>query len=108
MTLRLVGTPTPTVRRRPPAQLTREQRERVATTLRNLHRLHGPWKVVAGEMGFSVKTIMAVLSGRKGSMALAVRVAELAHIPVERLLTGGISDATVCPHCGQKLPEVLP
>jgi hypothetical protein len=108
MTLRLVGSaPTPIVRK-PRPRLTAEQRDRLAVVLRNLHRLYGTWRALAAEMGMSMTAVLGVLRGHKGSMAMAVRAAELSRIPVERLLSGGIGDATACPHCGQKIPEVSP
>jgi uncharacterized Zn finger protein (UPF0148 family) len=55
-------------------------------------------------MGMARASLIAVLTGRGGSMMMAVRAANVAGIPVETILSGALLVANRCPHCGQQLP----
>jgi len=102
--LRLV-TDAPTQRRksRPRLRFTDDERAKLATALRNLHRRYGRWRDLADAMSVSVPGLMSVLAGRSGSMKMAQRAATLAGIPLERLLSGEIMSADSCATCGQRL-----
>lgn len=86
--------------------LTAEQRERLSTALRTLHRIYGTWNALADEMGVCTATLQLVCSGRAGSMATLVAAANLLCVPVERLLNGSVVDAECCTTCGQRLPSI--
>jgi len=89
--------------RRPPPRLTKDQRERLCTALRSLHRMYGTWAAVADDMAVTKTALMMVFRGRCGSMTMVVAAAALLRVPVERLLNSSIADAESCPSCGQRL-----
>jgi hypothetical protein len=88
--------------RKPPPRLTADQVERLGIALKNLHRLYGTWRALADEMGMSTPSLHRAVAGRNASFGMAVRAAELARVPVERLLSGSVADADTCPECGRK------
>jgi hypothetical protein len=52
-------------------------------------------------MGVSDDTLHSIVAGRhRGSYAFAVFAARAAGLPVEEVLTGGLTLATNCPLCG--------
>jgi hypothetical protein len=104
--LRLVSDkPSPRPQRSHPNRLTREQRERLLLALQGLRRKYGTWALLAAEMGVCRDTLKGVKGGRSGSMATVVRAAQLACIPVERLLSGELATADRCPYCGHRKVE---
>jgi hypothetical protein len=107
--LRLVTNDPPTKRpQRKGLVFTPEQRARLASVLRNLWRRYGTYKKVAEAMGMSIAALHLTLSGRGGSMMMAVRAAHLAGIPVDTIIYGTVLATDRCAHCGQKLPEKNP
>jgi hypothetical protein len=95
--------PPPRLRRR--AELSPEERARLANAIRGLRRLYGTYKRVAEEMGLRPESLTEVLSGHHGSYMMAVRAAHLAGLPVETILYGTVVATDRCPTCKQKLPE---
>lgn len=89
---------------RPRAVFSAEQRARLATVLRNLHRPYGTYDRVAEAIGMSKQAIENALYSKGGSMMLAVRAAHVAGIPVETITNGTVLLAGRCAHCGQELP----
>jgi hypothetical protein len=87
-------------------RLTADQRERLCTALRSLHRMYGTWHAVADDMGCTKEALMKTFTGQCGSMAMVVAAAGLLRVPVERLLSGSLADADHCPSCGQRLPSI--
>jgi len=66
----------------------------------------GTWRALAEALDMPQGTLHQVCAGRAGSMALAYRVAALAGVPLDVLLTGKIVAADRCRECGQPLPGV--
>jgi hypothetical protein len=90
---------------RPPSKLLRltaPELERLRAALRSLKQLHGTWKALAEAMGVSPHSLKQV-SGRSknGSYALALRVAKVANVSLETLLSP-LASVDVCPTCGAR------
>lgn len=84
-----------------------DQRQKLAVALRNLKLRYGTWRRVADAIGMREGSLIGVVSRRShgGSMAMAVRAAELLGITVERIMSGTLASTGKCPHCGQQLPD---
>ncbi len=114
-TLRLVpptgqGTDPPAIRKKkrhkiPP--LTPEESGRLRSAVRNLYKQFGSsWSCIAAVLDVSSAGLQDIARGRnRGSAAVAIRVARVAGISVEALLSG-LADASKCSTCGQKMPTL--
>ncbi len=113
-TLRLVPPPgqgtdppaTPRKKKRhaiPP--LAPEESGRLRSAIRNLYKQFGSsWSCLAAVLDVSGSALKHIAGGRhRGSAAVALRVARMAGISVEALLSG-LADAGKCSTCGQKMP----
>ncbi|WP_437877540.1 hypothetical protein [Sorangium sp. So ce513] len=82
--------------------LTREESAALRATLRNLNRTR-TWAEIAREIGVCRNTLRHVANGlTPGSAGLALRVARLAGLGIERILTPGpVSGGAACPTCGR-------
>ncbi|WP_437574627.1 helix-turn-helix domain-containing protein [Sorangium sp. So ce887] len=88
-------------RRRQRLTLTPTQTKRLRATLRNLRAACGTWSCLAEILGVSRSTIRNIVKGHDGgSLAMAMRAAKAAGVPVEQLL-GGLVVADRCPSCGR-------
>ena len=84
--------------------LTAVEQANVLTAMRHLRVKCGGWKPLADALGFSPHTIRHVREGDKGvSASMALRVAKLAAVGVDEVLTGNYPPLGVCPHCGKGL-----
>jgi hypothetical protein len=103
--LHLVGSEPIHRARKPRPTFSPEHRARLAVALKNLRRLYGTWAALADAMGINEGTLKNVNSGRCGSMTIVVRAAQVAGVPVERLLSGEITSTNTCHRCGQAMPQ---
>jgi len=82
--------------------LTTAEQANVLIAMRHLRVKCGGWKPLADALGFSPHTIRHVREGDKGvSASMALRVAKLAAVGVDDVLTGNYPPLGVCPHCGR-------
>jgi hypothetical protein len=82
--------------------LTAPEQANVLVALRHLRVQIGGWKPLADWLGFSRHTMRHVRMAEKAvSPTMAVRVARLAGVGVDEVLTGKYPAAGVCPHCGR-------
>jgi hypothetical protein len=89
-------------RRKPCLSLTPAQAARLRLTLKNLYRAYGSWQCLAEVMGVAARTLQNIVYERRpGAPSTAAHAARAAGIPVEQLLSGSLSVAGRCPHCGR-------
>jgi hypothetical protein len=81
--------------------LTETEQANVRAALRFLRYRAGGWKAMAPVLGFKKKTLTNVSEGRAVSANMAFRVARLAGVPVDDLLTGKFPLPGACAHCGR-------
>ncbi len=83
------------------SDLTYEEQQRVRATLHHLRRRKGGWEMLAAELGCRGDSLERVASGRRRevSASLAFRVARLADVRIDDLLSGRYR-AGACPRCG--------
>ena len=105
------GTDPPAVRKKkrhkiPPLAL--EEFGRLRSAVRNLYKQFGSsWSCIAAVLDVSAGGLQDIARGRnRGSANVALRVARVAGISVEALLSG-LVDAGKCSHCGQKMPTII-
>lgn len=82
--------------------LSAEEHENVRRALHVLRRRFGSWAALAEAMGTKMKTVEHA-GGRhhKPSVAIALRVARLAGVPLEDVLSGAWPKPGACPMCGR-------
>lgn len=84
------------------SDLTRQEQVNVRTALRYLRVRCGGWEVVSKALRFSQNTISHALKGRQAVTPLwAFRVARLAGVAVDDVLTGKYPGPSTCPYCGR-------
>lgn len=82
--------------------LTAEEQDRVRFAMRHLKVKIGAWKTVASALGFKPRQVVKVQGGFKAvSPKMVLRVAKLAGVPVDDVLTGKFPPLGTCPHCGR-------
>lgn len=80
--------------------LDQKEMKHVRVALRYLRRRAGAWTPVAKALGFTTWMLEKVSNGRAGvSAKMAFRVAKLAGVPLEELLSGHYANGA-CPRCG--------
>ena len=79
------------------SDLTAEETKNVRAALRFLRVRCGGWRPVAKALRYSRATLQ-----RAGGPVLAFRVARLAGVSVDDVLTGKYPPAGTCPHCGHQ------
>lgn len=82
------------------SDLTAEEQQHVRTALRFLFQRCGGWQPLAKALGFGPTRAKQVAYGRPVSPAMAFRVARLACVSVDDVLSGRYPDPKACPHCG--------
>ncbi|WP_434047149.1 MULTISPECIES: transcriptional regulator [Sorangium] len=83
--------------------LTREESAALRAVLQNLNRTR-TWAEIAREIGVCTNTVRHAGTGRSpGSAGLALRVARLAGLGLERILSPGPVDAGKCDRCGRPM-----
>lgn len=86
--------------------LTTVEQANVLVALRHLRVQIGGWKPLADGLGFSRHTLRHVRMAEKAvSPTMAVRVARLAGVGVDDVLTGKYPIAGVCRHCGKRASD---
>jgi len=90
------------VMRNPPPPLTVQEQAHVRAALHYLHARIGSWAVVAKAVRSKRANLRRLRAGHRirGMRRLAGRIARLAGIHVQALLTGGYPPPGTCPHCG--------
>jgi DNA-binding XRE family transcriptional regulator len=88
------GAPTP--------DLTADEAANARRALRVLRTRHGGTRALADAIGVRVATVEnGMKPRRKVSVGLALRLARLAGVPLEDVLSGMWPKAGSCPHCGR-------
>lgn len=83
------------------SDLTAKEQRAVRTALRFLRLRVGAWAPLAKVLRYEMDSVQKVATGKKVvTPALALRVAQLAGVTMDELLTGQWLSARVCPHCG--------
>ena len=86
--------------------LTTQEQENVRGALLFLRTRCGGWKPLTKALRFQGKTLLHVSGGsRPVSASMAVRVARLASVSVDDVLTGKYPAQGTCPHCGYRAPD---
>ena len=108
MSLRLVRPPEegqatrPSPRRSGINSLTPDERRNLRQALKNLRLRFGTWSCLAEVMGVPVSSLKKAATAPvgAGSAAMALRAARAAGSTVEAVLSGKLTPAGSCPHCG--------
>jgi len=83
--------------------LTQAEQAHVRTALKFLHVRCGTWATLAKVLRFGESTISEVAVGRKAAgPVLAFRVARLAKVSVDDVLSGRFPEPGTCPACGHR------
>ncbi|MBI4021007.1 MAG: SWIM zinc finger family protein [Candidatus Aenigmarchaeota archaeon] len=85
----------------PKCDLTAEERRNVREALRFLRTRSGGWKSLAKSLRCSWKTLANMASRQALTAGVAIRVARLAGVPIDDVLSGKYPPAGTCPHCGR-------
>jgi len=81
--------------------LTKGEQEHVRRALRFLRFRAGGWKPMAAALGFKKKTLTNVSEGDGVSANLTFRLARMAGVTVDDLISGKFPAPGACPHCGR-------
>jgi hypothetical protein len=83
------------------SDLTAKEQDNVRVALRFLRARCGTWATLAKALCAERLGLARVAAGRyAASASLAVRVARLAKVGVDDVLTGRFPPPGICPHCG--------
>lgn len=86
-------------------RLASNEEENVLAALRLLRARRGSWALVARAMGVTKRQLSAYRNGElRPSAGLAVRVARIASVSVDDVLSGEFATPQRCAACGQFLP----
>jgi plasmid maintenance system antidote protein VapI len=80
--------------------LTEAEQENGRRALRYLRVRAGGWKALATALGFHRKSITNVSYGDGVSVHMVFRIARLAGVSVEDVISGRFPPPGACPHCG--------
>jgi hypothetical protein len=81
--------------------LTETEQENGRRALRWLRFRVGGWKTMAEGLGFKKKTLTNVSEGQEVSTNLVFRIARMAGVSVEDVISGKWPRPEACPHCGR-------
>jgi hypothetical protein len=82
--------------------LTPDEIANVKRALRVLCTRHGGWATLAQAMGTNAGNLqVSIVRNRKPSVAVALRAARVAGVPLEEVLSGAWPKPGACPHCGR-------
>jgi hypothetical protein len=85
------------------SDLTVTEQTNVRTALKFLRSRSGTWETVGKALRLAAETLNGVATGRRTvSPLIAFRIARLAKVPVDDVLTGQFPAPGTCPHCGHK------
>ena len=83
--------------------LTEQEEANVRAAIRFLRLRVGDWETLAKVIRFSKDTVRHVIEdGRPVTPTMAFRVARIAQVPIDDLLTGKYPAPGTCPHCGHR------
>lgn len=83
------------------SDLSDREQTNVRTALKFLHARCGRWDVTGKALQFNGEALCGIASGRKPvSARLVIRIAKLAKVGVDDVLTGRFPAPGTCPHCG--------
>ncbi len=99
--------------RRPKKQrgfhLTEAEQNSIRAAMRVLHLRYGTWPAVAQALGVAHKTVKnAMSSNQYPGATMGLRVARLAGVPFEDVVSGNFPKPGTCPMCGQPCRRKLP
>jgi hypothetical protein len=83
------------------SDLTTQEQTHVRTALKFLRLRCGTWVAVSKALRLGKSTAGNVASGEPVTPLVAFRVARLAKVTVDDVLTGRFPAPGTCPHCGQ-------
>lgn len=84
------------------SDFTDREQAHVRAALNFIRARSGTWDVTAKALRFAAVSLRNVAAGRKpATPALAVRIAKLANVGVDEVLTGRFPAPGTCPHCGR-------
>jgi len=92
--------PPPPRRRAALVRLTEEEHRHARTVLRNVRPMFGSWAALAKILGVRPQTLSHALEPGRGAPMLFFRVAQAAGISFEEMLSGRLTVAGRCNHCG--------
>lgn len=81
--------------------LTESEQENGRCALRFLRFRAGGWKAMAIGLGFKKKTLTNVSEGDGVSVNMVFRIARMAGVSVEDVISGKFPPRGTCPHCGR-------
>ena len=88
------------------SDLSTAEQTNIRTALRFVHARCGTWDQTAKLLRFKGTTLSAIAGGHKGVTAtMALRIARVAKVGVDDVLTGRFPAPGSCPHCGQPIPQ---
>jgi hypothetical protein len=85
--------------------LTAKEQANVRRALKFLRARIGTWEAVAAALNTKWSTLKTAKGTGTVSASMAFRVARVAGVTVDDVLTGRYAPDGVCPHCGEPLPE---
>ena len=91
----------PATETRRSSDLTPDEQANVRRAIHVLRRRLGSYPALAAALRVNVKTLTNQGSKRAPSAAVAIRLARLAGVAVDHLLTGAWPVEGACPHCGR-------
>lgn len=87
-------------------RLSVEEAENVMAALRALHARRGGWKAVARAMRLNKRQMSRFVTGEAPATAgMAIRVAKVAGVTVDAVLSGEFARPEKCPMCGRLLDQ---
>lgn len=86
-------------------ELTRQEQENVRAVLRVLKVQHDGLGYVAAKMGITGPSLENLLYGRPIGASTAIRVAKVAGVSVDDVLTGRYPGRLACRHCGHPIDD---
>jgi hypothetical protein len=87
------------------SDLTTTEQTNVRTALKFLRSRAGRWEAVAKALHIGESTAANVAAGQTVTASLAMRIAKLAKVGVDDVLTGRFPAPGTCPHCGHRPEE---
>lgn len=80
--------------------LTKDEQAHVRAALQYLYARAGTWDAVSALVHANADALRQIRAGRSVGPALAVRIARVAHVGVDDVLSGRFPGPGVCANCG--------
>ena len=87
------------------SDLTPAEQANVRRAFRFLRARMGTWEAVAAALNTKWSTLKTAKGTGTVSASMAFRVARVAGVTVDEVVTGRYAPKGVCPYCSEKLPE---